>query len=71
MTGGSHQETTTKVQGLLTGLTSSRAIIAFITTKNVLGNVRPMVSKLQKRDLDIYQAYSMIDQTRKRMITMK
>ena len=30
-----------------------------------------MASKLQKRDLDIYQAYSMIDQTRERMITMR
>ena len=61
----------TNEQGLLTSLTSSRAIIAFITTKNVLENARPMVSKLQNRDLDIYQAYSMIDHTRERMITMR
>ena len=71
LTGSWDQETRTKAQGLLTNLTSSRAIIAFITTKNVLENVRPMASKLQKRDLNIYQAYSMIDQTRERMITMK
>ena len=71
LTGIWDQETKTKAQGLLTILTSSRAIIAFITTKNVLENVRPMVSKLQKRDLDIYQAYSMIDQTRERMITTR
>ena len=71
LTGSWDQETRTKAQGLLTILTSSRAIIAFITTKNVLENVRPMVSKLQKRDLDIYQAYSMIDQTRERMITTR
>ena len=71
LTGSWDQETRTKAQGLLTILTSSRAIIAFITTKNVLKNVRPMVSKLQKRDLDIYQAYSMIDQTRERMITTR
>ena len=70
MTGSWDQETRTKAQGLLTILTSSRAIIAFIT-KNVLENVRPMVSKLQKRDLDIYQAYSMIDQTREQMITTR
>ena len=71
MTGNWDQETRTKAQGLLTILTSSLAIIAFITTKNVLENVRPMVSNLQKRDLDIYQAYSMIDQTRERMITTR
>ncbi|XP_014666198.1 PREDICTED: A disintegrin and metalloproteinase with thrombospondin motifs 3-like [Priapulus caudatus] len=31
---------------------------------NALENVRPMASKLQKRDLDIYQAYRMIGQSR-------
>ena len=71
LTGSWDQETRTKAQWLLTILTSSSAIIAFITTKNVLENVRPIVSKLQKRDLDIYQAYSMIDQTRERMITTR
>ena len=71
LTGSWDQEIRTKAQGLLTILTSSRAIIAFITTKNVLENVRPMISKLQKRDLDIYQAYSMIDQTRERMIATR
>ena len=65
------EETRTKAQGLLTSLTSSRAIIAFIITTNVLENVRPKASKLQKRELDIYQAYSMIDQTRERMITTR
>ena len=39
LTGSWDQETRTKAQGLLTNLTSSRAIIAFITTKNVLENV--------------------------------
>ena len=63
-----NKETRTKAQGLLTSLTSSGAIIAFITTKNVLENVR---SELQKRDLDIYQTYSMIDQTRELMITIR
>ena len=71
LTGSWDKETRTKAQGLLTIVTSSRAIIAFITTKNVLENVRPMVSKLQKRDSDIYQSYSMIDQTRERMITTR
>ena len=36
-----------------------------------LENVRPMASKLQKRDSDMYQAYSMINQTRERMVTMR
>ena len=63
------QETRTKAQGLLTRLTSSYTIIAFTITKNGLENIRPMASKLQKWDSDIYQTYS-IDQTRERMITM-
>ena len=40
------QETRTKAQGLLTSLTLSHTIIAFIITKTVLENVSPMVSKL-------------------------
>ena len=70
-TGSWDQDTRTKAQGLLTSLTSSHNIIAFIITKNVLENVRPVASKLQKRDSDIYQSYSMIDQTRERMITTR
>ena len=37
-TGSWDEETMTKAQGLLTSLTSSHAIIAFIITKNVLEN---------------------------------
>ena len=32
-----------------------------------LQHITPMASKLQKRDLDIYQAYNMIDQTKERI----
>ena len=65
------EETMTKAQGLITSLTSSLTIIAFIMTKNVLENVRPKASKLQRRDSYIHQAYSMIDQTRERMVAMR
>ena len=51
-------------QGLLTSIDSSVTIVAFIVTKNVRENVRLMTWKLQKRELEIYQAYNMIDQTK-------
>ena len=47
-TGSWDEEITTKAQGMLTSLTSSHTIIAFIITKNALENVRPVASKLQK-----------------------
>jgi hypothetical protein len=70
-TGSWDQETRTKAQGLLKSLESSQTIVSFIIAKNILENVRPMASKLQKRDLDIYQAYSMIDQTTDRINCMR
>ncbi|XP_021358427.1 52 kDa repressor of the inhibitor of the protein kinase-like [Mizuhopecten yessoensis] len=70
-TGSWDQETRTKAQGLLASMCSSQTIIAFLVTKNALENVRPIASKLQKRDLDIYQAYGMIDQTKARIVTLR
>ena len=32
-------------------------------TKNSLGTLKPIAAKLQKKDQDIFQAYSMIDDT--------
>ena len=55
------QETRTKVQGLLTSLTTSQYILAFVIAKNALEHVRPMAAKLQKRDIDKYQAYNLTD----------
>ena len=65
------QETRIKARGLLLNLESSETIIAFIVAKNVLENIRPIASKLQKRDLDIYHAYNMIDETKKRIETLR
>ena len=45
-------------------------IVAFIVTKKVLENVRPMALKIQKRELDIYQAYSMIYQMKEGISAM-
>ncbi|XP_021375337.1 52 kDa repressor of the inhibitor of the protein kinase-like [Mizuhopecten yessoensis] len=70
-TGSRDQETRTKAQALLASMCSSQTIIAFLVTKNALENVRPIASKLQKRDLDIHQAYGMIDQTKARIVTLR
>ena len=61
------QETRIKARGLLLNLDSSETIIVFIVAKNVLENIRPIASKLQKRDLDINHEYNMIDETKKRI----
>ena len=61
------QETRIKARVLLLNIDSSETIIAFIVAKNVLENIRPIASKLQKRDLDIYHEYNMIDETKKRI----
>ena len=58
------QETSIKARGILLNLESSETIIAFNVAKNLLENIRPIASKLQKRDLDIYHAYNMIDKKR-------
>ena len=36
--------------------------MVFITTKNILDDVKALASKLQKRDQDIFEAYMMVDE---------
>ena len=36
--------------------------MVFITTKNILDEVKALASKLQKRDQDIFEAYMMVDE---------
>ena len=45
------RETETMAQGL------------FLITKNSLGTLKPIAAKLQKKDQDVFQAYSMFDDT--------
>ena len=55
--------TKVKAQGLLHSLKSGQQIISFLVAKNSLELVKPLATKLQKKDQDIVQAYNMIDTT--------
>ena len=48
-------------QGLLANLKTCRSIFTFLITKNSLGTLKPIAARLQKKDQDVFQAYSMID----------
>ena len=41
-------------------LLSFQTVVVFITTKNILDEVKALASKLQKRDQDIFEAYMMV-----------
>ena len=56
------KDTITKAQGLKASLSSFQTVVVFITTKNILDEVKALASKLQKRDQDIYEAYMMVDE---------
>ena len=55
------RETKTKAQGLLANLRTLGFIFTFFITTNSLGTLKPIAAKLQKKDEDVFQAYSMID----------
>ena len=57
------RETKTKAQGLLANLKIFGFIFTFLITKNSLGTLKPIAAKLQKKDQDVFRAYSMIDDT--------
>ena len=65
------QETRTKAQGLLASLRNFSNIVAFIVARNELHTVKPMATKLQQRDLDVYEAYALIDRTRAKITNMR
>ena len=51
------------LQGLLTSLMSFQFLVTFVCVKAILETVRPPATKLQKRDLDVYEAcYLITDQ---------
>jgi hypothetical protein len=60
------RDTRIKTQGLLSTLTSFQFIVAFLSAKDMLEVVKGIASKLQKSDLDAYEAYSMIDSCHER-----
>ena len=41
---------------------SFQTVVVFISTKNILDEVKALASKLQKRDQDIFEAYMMVDE---------
>ena len=53
-------ETRVKAQGLKASLSSFQTLAVFSITKNVLDEVRLLAARLQKRDQDIYSAYTMV-----------
>ena len=65
------RETRVKAQGLLTSLKTSEHIVAFCVAKNALEVLKPLASKLQKKDQDVYQAYELIDKAIKRLETIR
>ena len=54
------REKKTKAQGLKASLSSFQMITVFVTTKNVLDEVKIIASKLQKHEQDIFEAYEMV-----------
>ena len=54
------RETKTKAQGLLANLKTFGFIFTFLITKNSLGTLKPIATKLQKKDQDVFQVHSMI-----------
>ena len=58
-----NRETKTKAQVLLANFKTFGFIFTFLITKNSLGTLKPIAAKLQKKDQDVFQVHSMIDDT--------
>jgi len=54
------KDTITKAQGLKASVLSFQTVVVFITTKDILDEVKALASKLQKWDQDIFEAYMMV-----------
>ena len=61
------RETRVKAQGLLSSMKTSSNIVAFQVVRNTLEVIRPLATKLQKQDQDVYHAYQMVDDVRQRL----
>ena len=57
------RETKIKAQGLLANLKTFGFIFTFLIIKNSLETLKPIAAKLQQKDQDVFQAYSMIEDT--------
>ena len=53
-------QTKVTAQGLLASLMSFQFLITFICVRAILETVRPLSTKLQKRDLDVYEARNLV-----------
>ena len=47
-------------QGLLTSLMSFQVLVTFVCVKAILETIRPLATKLQRRDSDVYEALNLI-----------
>ena len=54
-------DTRTKAQGLYSALLSFESIMSFLVAKSCLEPIRPITVKLQRSNIDSYEAYAMID----------
>ena len=61
-------QTKVTAKGILSTLTSFSFLMTFVCVKAVLEIVKPIAAKLQKRDLDVYQAFTLVEQ---RIATVK
>ena len=59
--GWNYCDTKTRAQGILASLRNFEFSVCIIAIKNILLPLRGITSKLQKRDLDIYEAICDID----------
>ncbi|PFX11763.1 52 kDa repressor of the inhibitor of the protein kinase [Stylophora pistillata] len=65
------RETKTKTQGPLANLRTLGFIFTFFNTTNSPGTLKPIAAKLQKKDQDVFQAYSMIDDSIKAVFRVR
>ena len=56
-------DTRTKAQGLYSALISFEFVMSFLVAKSYLEPIRPITVKLQRSNIDSYEAYEMIDAT--------
>ena len=64
-------DTRVRARGMLSSLKTSAHIVGFCIAKNALQIVKPLASKLQKTDQDVYQAFQMIDGAIERLEQMR
>ena len=66
-----NKETKITAQGLHAGIKRPEFIMAFVEVKNSLHLLKGMTVKLQKRDNDTLVAYNMIEETRKKIESLR